>query len=119
MINDDIAGPFENISDVTFSPDSQHVAYNIYDGENWVVIVDGEEIATIEFRHYNYTFSPDSKHLVFSSDLEDGEAVYVDSNPGKVYEKILFREIYFDTAGNIFYFAIQEDGIYRVNEKLD
>ena len=123
--------PYQQTKNLTFSPDGQRIAYKVYDGEMWYMIVDDEKTKGYPSIS-NFFFSPDSKHTVFLSDFEDGQrsgdAVIVDGVPGKVYDMITWRmvlhgmdkyRLFFDTEGNLIYYALLDNGVYLIKDSLD
>jgi WD40 repeat protein len=101
---------------IVFSPDSQHVVYEINDVEIYFLVLDGEKS---EGYHWikNITFSPNSNHLLFVA-RDDGtwdEYVVMDGMHGKKYDEIISR-IYFDSEDSFHYMAILNDEVYLVEE---
>ncbi len=54
---------YDTIGTVTFSPDSQHLAYAARGGKKWLVVRDGKEGVSYDHQPGVLVFSPDSRHL--------------------------------------------------------
>jgi Tol biopolymer transport system component len=86
------AGSLRDIWYLTFSPDSQHLAYTaILDNSHEVIVVDGQEGK--EYRAIaDVCFSPDSKRVAY---VADGQFVVVDGVEGIKHKNILLDSLTF------------------------
>lgn len=131
----------EKILNLTFSPDNQHLAYNVSqyneDGyneggynEDWVIL-DNKNfgpyngLVDYDLDEKLMIFSPDSQHLAYIIVEKLGEAVWsdrlyylvVDGRKSEVYERI-FDFTFSPDSKNIIYFAKKNDQIIRVEKSL-
>jgi hypothetical protein len=64
VVLDGIEGSvYDFVHDLTFSPDSQHIAYWAQRGKKWLLVVDTSEKQEVDELPLSLTFSPDSKQL--------------------------------------------------------
>jgi hypothetical protein len=88
VIDGEEGDEYQTADEVTFSPDSKHVAYVADNG----VYLDRVEVKSppggTVCEDKGLLFSPDSEHLVYVVMLNDRQSVVVDGVPGKQYDKI-------------------------------
>ena len=86
------AGSLRDIRYLTFSPDSQHLAYTaILDNSLWVIVVEGQEVK--QYRAIeDVCFSPDSKRVAY---VADGQFVVFDTVEGTKYQNIVLNSLTF------------------------
>ena len=58
---------YQEISDLTFSPDSNHTAYRANDGGKEFVVHDGKELKKYGFVGPDLVFSPNSNHIAYTA----------------------------------------------------
>jgi Tol biopolymer transport system component len=117
-VNGQKGSEYENISQMQFSPDGQHVAYLAVQGMdsrdsggNAFVVSDGNELGpypmgqnTSSAKAVVLSFSPDAKHFVFTA--ADGTHAYVvaDGKKGSDYD-IVQPVVFSSQGGHMAYFA--------------
>jgi Tol biopolymer transport system component len=83
-------GPFDSIGEdvVYFSPDGQHVAYFIYEGDELFLLIDHKVVGGPYQGYGGFTFSPDSQHYAYRA-MENGKDVIVlDGVNQKYYDQV-------------------------------
>ncbi|MHC4660059.1 MAG: hypothetical protein ACYS8W_00090 [Planctomycetota bacterium] len=85
---------YKEIERPVFSPDGKRLAYLAYDGENSILVVDGEEVYKAKSRRLSlskFLFSPDSKHwaVVVKKKEEQPLRVIVDGKEHEGHSVIL------------------------------
>ncbi len=132
------------VEHLTFSPDSQHLAFVLGHGGRWFsgeelsrakrqAIVDGQEGHQYDADALlNLTFSSDGKHFAYEVQKADkGKSfVVVDGHEGKAYEELLARRwgsgsqvavrstLRLDEKGSITYLAREGRKFFRVTQPL-
>jgi len=82
---------YNSISNITFSPDGEQIAYVAREGRDIFVVLNGQEGK--KYEHYSsrvasLSFSPDSKHLAYKVKEGGKEFVVIDGQKGQVYDWI-------------------------------
>jgi hypothetical protein len=110
------------VKHLTFSPDSQRLAYGARPDSRWCVNEGAKE-----GKHYealgDLTFSPDSQRLAYGAKRGDDFFLVVDGKERKHYDTVILSgvggKILFDSSHSLRYLAIVEDSVYSVKEELD
>ena len=84
---------------ICFSPDSQHVAFTVSDGDRESLIVDGKVLHR-DTRIENLTFSPDGKRLAFVVYRQGGQRFILDGQEGPEFQMV--RSALFSPDGKRF-----------------
>ena len=89
---------------ITFSPDSRHVAYPVEDGEGWRVVRDGEPGPVVEGVG-ELAFTPDGSTLVYAAEREGAWHMVVDDSFGRPFDSLAAGTLTFDLAGDAYAFV--------------
>jgi len=108
--------PYEQVFELgpVFSPDSQHLAYGARRGDQWYLVLDGEEQGPFDFlgSATGIHFSPDSRRVAFGT-LKDGKwRVVVDGRGGPLYDNL--GQLAFSPDGSRLAYVAQQEGKWRV-----
>jgi len=87
VIDGEEGDEYQTADEVTFSPDSKHVAY-MADGGVYLDRVQVKSPGGTVCEDDGLLFSPDSEHLVYVVELNSKKSVVVDEVPDKQYDKI-------------------------------
>lgn len=99
-----------SVSDLVFSPDSQHFAFSAMRDEQASAIVDGKEMGRYEqIAQKPPIFSPDSRHVAYVANNGDGWFVAVDGKAGPVYEMVDSDFVVFSSDYRIGYAAARDN----------
>lgn len=104
------------------SPDNKRIAYGVDIGNKRFVVVDGKE----EKKYDNIgidtlIFSPDSRRLAYAARIGNKECVIVDGKVEKQYDGIVALgggRIVFDSPDSLHYFALNNEKLYLIYEKI-
>ncbi len=93
VIGDGEAGAeFEQVANVTLSPDSQRVAYAGKTGKHWTPVVDGRPGAECD-EIVGPIFSPDSRRVMYACKLDKKWSVVTDGQASPVYDDFVAGSI--------------------------
>lgn len=99
---------YDAIDQITFSPDSKHIAYRAINGKRQLLILDEKEI--IEYSGIGSPiFSPDGKHLAYAAMDGDKWFVITDGNEGKRYSGGDFRLTFSPDSKHLAYRAEDDE----------
>lgn len=98
---------------MTFSPDSRHLAYEARSGRNWVMTLDEKEGKIYEDIGPP-EFSPDSSHLAYVARQGDKQFVVTDEKEGKKYNIINSTPTFSADGKHLAYSAKESDGQFAI-----
>lgn len=83
-------GPFDGIGSeiVVFSPDGQHMAYFIYEGDDRSVVIDNEIVEGPYQAYGGFTFSPDSQHYAYRAVFNGKDHIVIDGVEQQSYDQV-------------------------------
>ncbi len=117
--------------EISFSPDSRHMAYRGHRGDEWMVVRDGKEEKLYTEKHNEYEnndgtdviadieWSPDSRHLAYRARRGNKWIVVSDGKEGKLFDWIADDDLHFSAdskrlaylaARGESYFIVVDDG---------
>jgi Tol biopolymer transport system component len=103
---------FSPVNDLTFSPDSRHVAYISRGTEtNWLVVLDGKLVRDYEGIAVSPVFSPDSKRLAFVIEHAGKSIPVFGGQEGNGYDKILTWRSALEDGGETIGLGFDQKGV--------
>lgn len=101
---------------LSFSPDSQHHAYGVWDGES-KVILDGEALPSFGEIKLAPKFSPDSQHLAYGVSQKGKCFVVLDGKPGKPFEFVNEYSLAFSPDSQHLAYSVVSRADYQNSEQ--
>ena len=118
FINDERSPTYEGIvnDSLSFSPDSQRVAYGALHEGRAVVVVDGLEFSAFERSAEGMpVWSPDSRHFAFFAKNDEGRFVaVVDGEMGEAWDMTLPGSFWFSPDSSRFAYAVMDGEFGRI-----
>ena len=87
VVDGEVGPQHDQVSNLTFSPDSSRVAYAARADKKWLAVVDGQPGPPCD-AVWGPAFSPDSKRVVYAQRQDKLWSVVVDGKAGTAYEAL-------------------------------
>lgn len=106
IVRDGVAGKeYDDVGDVSFSPDNEHLVYVARTGDRWCVVLDG-----VEGKPYAGVslspFAAEGSRVAYAASIQAGkECVVVDGAEGPVFDKIVPGSFRFSESSKHFAYA--------------
>jgi Tol biopolymer transport system component len=108
LLNVDASIDRENIySQLIISPDYQHAAYFLQQGDSYVLIVDGKQWQPVDSAH-NPIFSSDGSRVALAASINDEWHMMINDEPGPAYESMGYPV--FSPDGTRLAYSVKKDG---------
>ncbi len=118
FVNDEQSPKYGGIvnDSLSFSPDSQRVAWGALRDGNKVVVVDGKEYSALDGSAEGMpVWSPDSQRFAYFAATDDGKlAAVVDGQPGEPWDSVIRESFVFSPDSSRFAFVAKDGNAGRV-----
>jgi hypothetical protein len=103
---------YDAIGFFTFSSVGNRYAYSARKGDNWVVVVDGEESRPYDSFIFDLQFSPDGQQIAYGAEFDGREVIVLDGEEITQYDRAI--DPTFSANGDSFGFRAKRGGNWLI-----